>query len=394
MSGKEDKPAPSALIEFSSEARADPNEGVVFEQTPIRCTCPHCERHVITFIDHETSWVTWLLGLVVWISLGWMAFWVLPVLWPAFKDVVHHCPRCLNVIATKSRISLPTFRSEVMTFKVGSCAVVLARKYVVIFVGLVGVIATVYCFRSSVHLQAYEIPKGPASKLTWEEFVVDCGPKPRLRHRSSSLHAFEKKYRQRTMTWEGEVKQIREGFDVFFFHTKSVLMVQMYPPRYPHHDHPDIAILFGESQNELVADLAPGDWIEFEATMAAKGYRGDPEVMMLWRTKVKPRPKDLKTSLPQAIAGPVPRSERGRGRHGHAENPKASEAKTPRTDVGATDAPLGVSAASSGAKAPRTDVGATDAPPGVSAASSGAKAGATGSSGTVVASNSTAEIRQ
>ena len=27
-----------------------------------------------------------LLAIVVWFSLGWMAFWVLPLLWPAFKD--------------------------------------------------------------------------------------------------------------------------------------------------------------------------------------------------------------------------------------------------------------------------------------------------------------------
>ena len=60
----------------------------------------------VTFIDYEASWVTWfrprtahfialssggttarlrLLAIVVWFSLGWMAFWVLPLLWPAFK---------------------------------------------------------------------------------------------------------------------------------------------------------------------------------------------------------------------------------------------------------------------------------------------------------------------
>ena len=29
--------------------------------------------------------VTRLLAIVVWFSLGWMAFWILPLLWPAFK---------------------------------------------------------------------------------------------------------------------------------------------------------------------------------------------------------------------------------------------------------------------------------------------------------------------
>ncbi|CAK0860936.1 unnamed protein product, partial [Prorocentrum cordatum] len=77
---------------------------------------------------------------------------VLPLLWPAFKDVVHHCPRCLNVITRKSRISVPTFRSEVMSFKVGSCAVVLARKYVAILLGLVLLIVAACVLRSTVGL--------------------------------------------------------------------------------------------------------------------------------------------------------------------------------------------------------------------------------------------------
>merc|ERR1719387_2937163 len=98
-----------------------------------------------------------------------------------------------------------------MTFKVGSCAVVLARKYVVILVSLIGVIATVYFLRSSVHLQAAEIPKGPPSNHTWEDFLEACGPKPLLRHRSGGQHLFEQRFRRRTFTWEGEVKMIREG---------------------------------------------------------------------------------------------------------------------------------------------------------------------------------------
>mmetsp|Transcript_14796 Transcript_14796/g.30080 ORF Transcript_14796/g.30080 Transcript_14796/m.30080 type:complete len:230 (+) Transcript_14796:196-885(+) len=222
---------------------------------------------------------------MVWISLGgMMAFVVLPLLWPAFKDVVHHCPRCLNVIARKSRISLPTFRTEVMTFKIGGCAVVLARKYVVILVGLLLTILGVYALRSTVHLnQVAEVQKGAPSMLSWDDFLYDCGPRTSLRHRTSTVRAFEERYRRRTFKWQGEVRMIREGFDVLFVRTKSVLMVKMYPQRYSRRDLPDVALLFGEDRNMEVAVLNPGDWVEFEATMTAHGYRGDPEVMTLWK---------------------------------------------------------------------------------------------------------------
>lgn len=286
------------LIEFSTEARDDPNEGLTFGDMPERCTCPHCERAVVTFIDYEASWVTWLLAIVVWFSLGWMAFWVLPLLWPAFKDVVHHCPRCLNVIARKSRISLPTFRTEVCSIKVGNCAVVLARKYVIVFLGLLATIVAVYCLRSFVHVNGAspEVSKGAPSKLNWEDFLFDCGPKSSLRSRGSSALVFDEKYRRRTFTWQGEVRVIREGFEVFFIRTKSVLMVRMYPSRFPRRDLPDVALLFSDSLNKEISELSPGDWVEFEATMTLHGYRGDPELMTLWHIQKVDRPSPLSSS--------------------------------------------------------------------------------------------------
>jgi len=279
------------LIEFSTVSKDDPNEGIIFSETPEQCTCPHCERSVVTFIDHEASWVTWLLAFVVWFSLGWMAFWVLPLLWPAFKDVVHHCPRCLNVIARKSRISLPTFRTEVMSFKIGGCAVVLARKYVAILIGLIGTIALVYFLRSTVQLNTIaEVERGHDSALSWEDFLHECGPRSSLRHRTSTARAFEEKFRRKTFKWQGEVRVIREGFEVLFVKTKSVVMVKMSPPRFPRRDMPDVALIFGEERNPEVGTLEPGDWVEFEATMIAHGFRGDPEVMSLWHVGTIPRP--------------------------------------------------------------------------------------------------------
>lgn len=297
---KEDVKSAEPLIEFSTEAQADPNEGIVFSETPVQCSCPHCERKVITFIDHETSFVTWLLGFVVWISLGWMAFWVVPFLWPAFKDVVHHCPRCLNVVARKSRIRFPSFKTEVMTIKIGGCAIVLARKYVIIATMCVIVIMSTYFLRSTVHLNAVrEIPVGPTSSLSWEDFLWECGPRSTLQRRGATARAFDSKYLRRTFTWQGQVRQIREGFDLVILRTKPMVMVSMYPPRYPNRELVDIALLFNEALNVEVAELNPDDWVEFQATMAAHGHRGDPEVMTLQHIKVITKP-----SFHKDLAGP------------------------------------------------------------------------------------------
>merc|ERR1719277_369850 len=78
--------------------------------------------------------------------------------------------------------------------------------------------------------------------------------------------------------------------------TSSVIMVRMYPSRYPRRDLPDVALLFGEDRNAEVAELNQGDWVEFEATMTAHGHRGNPEVLMLWHVKVVPKPVPLSST--------------------------------------------------------------------------------------------------
>jgi len=183
-----------------------------------------------------------------------------------------------------------------MTFKVGGCAVVLARKYVVILVGLVGTILVVYLLRSTVHLKSNsvaEVHKGPASNATWEDFLFECGPRTSLRQRATVARPFEEKFRRKTFNWSGEVHSIKEGVDVLFLRTKSVVMVRMNPPRHSRGDLPDVALLFGEERFREVAALNPGDWVNFEATMQAHGYRGDPEVMTMWHIAAVKRPSLL-----------------------------------------------------------------------------------------------------
>merc|ERR1712187_153881 len=78
--------------------------------------------------------------------------------------------------------------------------------------------------------------------------------------------------------------------------TKSVVLLRMYPSRYPSRELLDVALLFGEERNNEVAALSQGDWVEFEATMTAHGYRGDPEVMTLWHIANTTRPSPLSSS--------------------------------------------------------------------------------------------------
>lgn len=94
--------------------------------------------------------------------LNWAAICIVPLVYPLFKDVVHHCPRCLRVLATRSRVMLPKVSDEVcfkrqhslqvvvevMSFRVGSCACVLARKYVFALLAMTTLIGGIHWLRS------------------------------------------------------------------------------------------------------------------------------------------------------------------------------------------------------------------------------------------------------
>lgn len=124
---------------------------------------------------------------------------------------------------------------------------------------------------------------------------------PSLRRRPSTMRAFEEKYRRKTFKWQGEVSQIREGLDLVFMKTKSIILVKMYPPRFAKRASPDVALLFGDELNAEVALLNQGDWVEFEGTVHMHGQRGEPEVLALYQVSSLPKPVPL-SSTPLSLA--------------------------------------------------------------------------------------------
>eukprot|EP00747_Dinoflagellata_sp_TGD_P182436 gnl/TRDRNA2_/TRDRNA2_36688_c0_seq1.p1 gnl/TRDRNA2_/TRDRNA2_36688_c0~~gnl/TRDRNA2_/TRDRNA2_36688_c0_seq1.p1 ORF type:complete len:313 (+),score=43.33 gnl/TRDRNA2_/TRDRNA2_36688_c0_seq1:140-1078(+) len=275
----------------------DNEEDLVFDQVPVRVTCPHCGLNVITYIEYESSWVTYAGSAVLMVTLGWAALCVVPVVYPLLKDVVHHCPRCLNVLATRSRLVLPSFRQEVMSFRFGSCVVVLARKYVLLLLGLSVLIGGIHFMRSSGPpgaMAAALASRGNSSSLSWNDFQKDCGFKSYLGNPIHVAAAFKQKYKDRTFSWRGSATRSEEGFSILGWSQPSLLFVRMPDPQFPNKpDWPDLVLTFEPSAKvgEKVMKLKKGAVLDFEATMIEVGKRGAPHVMTLWEmTKVSDPP--------------------------------------------------------------------------------------------------------
>ncbi|KAF4738802.1 hypothetical protein FOZ62_022803 [Perkinsus olseni] len=310
--------------ESLSSASTDGEKLPVFDMSPVNCRCPFCRADITTFVTHEPSVVSYLLALLLILVLQWLSVCVLPVVWPLLKDTVHRCPSCLNKVGSRSKISLPTnFKNDVLTFRIGHCAVVLARnnfdagmplqglhqqqtemflQYVVILLALVGVIGVFYMARSSGVMQPAMIPRGPDIDVTWKDFLNDCGDRAYLGNPLHSVKAFDEKYKYKTVKWTGRVVRIREGIDLWLFKTKSFAMIKMFPPQQAYRpDVVDLILLFdGAQQRDQVALLPAGAWAEFEASLLSLGRRGGPHLLQLWSIKETERPQEVEDAVAEA----------------------------------------------------------------------------------------------
>lgn len=275
-----------------------------FDQIPVKVVCPHCRRPVLTFIEHESSWLTYVVSIGLLMTLGWAGILVVPVVFPLFKDVVHHCPKCLRVLATRSRVELPSWRSEIMAFRFGSCVVVLARKYVALFTGIAVLVGGIHWIRtagaptSAIALAHQE----PPLNLTWVDFTKDCGFKSYLGNPIHVNMAFNRKYRNHTFAWSGTMQRMEDGFSFLGFVIHSTVWVRMDPPQFPNKPQmADLVLTFSDESKvpTRATPLKKGQALDFVATMLEVGKRGAPHTMVLWDLKIQDGPANSEEPAPE-----------------------------------------------------------------------------------------------
>jgi len=261
-----------------TKKKNDLNHDVAFGDQPVGCVCPHCKHSVVTQVDHKATWITWIVAIAVILFFSWVSVCILPFIWPLFQDAFHYCPHCLNLIKQKGRISLPSIRQEIVSLRCGSCAVVLSRKYVIMLGMLTFLVFVAYGLRYYFKFVGLpDIPKGEVTNKTWDDFIYHCGVRSYLGNPIHAVAAFEEQFSQKTVTWEGRVKRVQEGF-----WSKNFMFINMVPPQLSRQDLADLALIFDQALNEKVAKVHVGDIIRFETTLLSFGRRGQPHFGMLW----------------------------------------------------------------------------------------------------------------
>lgn len=302
------------LRRMEEEEEKEAGKAPVYDQHPVKVTCPYCRGSVTTYIDYETTGLTYMAALVCVLTLNWASICVVPILWQVLKDVVHHCPRCLSVLGRRSRVGLPNWRQQVMQFRLGSCVVVLQRKWVLVLLVLVVLIFGIHWARDGSHHRGGllgaigpqgEVVRGPDSDATWQDFAEDCGVRSYLGNPIHVSVAFDKNYKNRTVHWNGQVHRHRDTWGFFLlFGTRGLMEVRMDPPQQRMKGNlPDLLLEYDSPKvREIVAEIPDGAWFDFEATMLEVGRRGAPHLAWLWSAKPaeKQRPPRKKKQAEKA----------------------------------------------------------------------------------------------
>eukprot|EP00794_Sanderia_malayensis_P004847 gene4847-5481_t len=76
---------------------------VAFNTFPVNVICPRCQTNVVTSVTLENGLMVWLSVGGICLFGGWLGCCLIPFFVNAFKDVVHTCPNCHNIIGTFKR---------------------------------------------------------------------------------------------------------------------------------------------------------------------------------------------------------------------------------------------------------------------------------------------------
>ncbi|KAH8584200.1 lipopolysaccharide-induced transcription factor regulating tumor necrosis factor alpha [Cryptosporidium sp. chipmunk genotype I] len=278
--------AQGKLIHFEVEPvkhgeEIEENSNVKFEDIPVECTCPFCKEDIVTQVELESSWFTYFASVALFLVIGWISCPILPLIWTLIQDSVHTCPRCLNKISRNRRIKCPSIKSEIMTLKCGSCAVVLTRRYVITILLIFSTIIIFTTLRTLLKIYGLpDIEHGPPIDNTWMMFIESCGVKSYLGNPIRAVREFEDSYQYKTVSWTGRVIKVQEGF-----WKKHFIYIGMNPPQIVTNSGnpiPDLGLTFNENLLTQISKIKPGDLLDFNATLVEFGKRGHPHFGQMW----------------------------------------------------------------------------------------------------------------
>lgn len=283
MKPVEKKPAPpqppgNQLVQVeSSEVETPEDDYKRWGNYPEAGRCPHCKARIVSVLTSERSTLGQAFAFLLILYFGLPGLMWLPLLAPVLNDMVHSCPRCLNVIVRKNAMACPG-RGQVHTVKIGSCAMVVKQSYVYIALAICCAIGSVFaCVQYGIFdpFAMKDLPVGKPTPVMWDQFLKETGPRAYGRDMGRAYMAYQR-YDNKLVSWEGRVRRIQEQVSPWNRESRAIVT-----DMFPNEVYAYCILLFNRSMDDQVIDLLPGDYIRFNATLFEWGRRGMPNALIL-----------------------------------------------------------------------------------------------------------------
>ena len=237
-------------------------------------TCRTCDAKVNTYLGSESTYYTYLILAAVCLLFRWWSFILLPFVFPLCRALVVRCTRCDTKLVSYNPFGLPNLHDEVITWKCGQCAVVLSRSYVYTIVALMSLlIVGFWIITAPVEFQLIR------STASWTEYLQDCGGDVVLKNSIRANLAFQAKYENREVAWDGMryagyLVKLAENHGAWWTGGHAAtLLVKMSPSE--SEVHADIILSFDDDELRVFAPvlstLERGSHFAFNATLVTMG---------------------------------------------------------------------------------------------------------------------------
>lgn len=257
----------SEFKSLKSEEEKEQTEIInTFGRESLIIECRFCSKKVLTEIETETTWFGILLSIVLLLMFKLLSIPLIILIIPLTQLTLHRCPSCLNKVGTCNFYDLLSMSDKIITFSIGSFAVILSRKLLMgFFICLLMIIICVYFFSNIV------ISERSFIKDSWDDFIQKCS-KEEFHKNGMQTKIYCQKYQYADVSWNGYV--VRVDFDNSFI-TKYKVSIYVKMDISNNSEDGDIYLKIDDyNYNKMKNDiynLIRGDHIYFNATVVSEG---------------------------------------------------------------------------------------------------------------------------
>ncbi len=239
--------------------------------------CQFCSSDVTSTVEYNNTVLGYLICALLILSLGLFGAIISAFVFPLCRSANHRCPKCYNLIVSNMFLGLPTMQDQVIALNVGSFAVILTRKLLLIFAVTSGAAIVLFLVARHRIMEAQFAPQVSVAvtSIQWDEYRKNCGLQAFLSEPQKAVNTFMRDYRFEVVGWSGYIANIivnannhEHGED----HT-CIILVKMQPDDYNHTISLALALskrVYERHKLEL-SQAHNGDRLDFNATLMGIG---------------------------------------------------------------------------------------------------------------------------